>query len=66
MNEMVMMSWNIVQRACEPGRKHADIVITPLVAAVSLMDFGQAQVAYDAGVVAAEAAMNEVRELVKG
>jgi NTE family protein len=65
MNEMVMMSWNIVQRACEPGRKHADVVITPRVATISLMDFTHAQAAYDAGVVAAEEAMDEVRAAIR-
>ncbi len=59
-NEMVMMSWNIVQRSCESGRKHADVVITPPVAQISLMDFTQAQAAYDAGVVAAEEALDNV------
>jgi len=63
-NEMVMFSWNIVQRACEPGRKHADVVITPKVAMVSLMDFTQTQAAYDAGVAAAEEALEEVRAAV--
>jgi NTE family protein len=59
-NEMVMLSWNIVQRAGEIGRKHADVVITPKVATVSLMDFAQAQTAYDAGVAAAEEALPAV------
>jgi NTE family protein len=65
-NEMVMLSWNIVQRACETGRKHADVVITPKVATVSLMDFAQAQTAYDAGVAAAEEAMDEVWDAIGG
>ena len=65
-NEMVMFSWNIVQRTCEPGREHADVVITPKVATVSLMDFTQAQTAYDAGVAAAEEAVDEVWEAIGG
>jgi NTE family protein len=65
-NEMVMFSWNIVQRACEPGRKHADVVITPKVATVSLMDFTQAHTAYDAGVVAAEEALDQVFAAIGG
>ena len=65
-SEVIMLSWNIVQRACEPGREHADVVITPLVGRVSLMDFAQAQAAYDAGVAAAEGAMEQVRAVVKG
>lgn len=60
--DMVMLSWNIVQRDCEHGRDDADLVITPDVVRVSLSDFSQMQQAYDAGVVAAEAALPALRE----
>jgi NTE family protein len=55
--DMLLLSWNIVQRTGEIGREHADFVITPGVAHVSIMDFAQAHAAYDAGVVAAEKAL---------
>jgi NTE family protein len=56
-NDMLLLSWNIVQRMGETGREHADFVITPRVAQVSIMDLAQARTAYDAGVAAAEEAL---------
>lgn len=55
--DMLLLSWNIVQREGETGRAMADLVITPDVVRVSLSDFSQTQTAYDAGVAAAEAAL---------
>lgn len=57
MRDIGLLSWNIIQRECEPGREKADIVITPDVSLVSLSDLSQVQAAYDAGVAAAEAAL---------
>jgi len=62
MRDIGLLSWNIIQRECESGRDQADIVITPDVARVSLSDFSQVQAAYDAGVVAAEAALPTLLE----
>lgn len=55
--DVLLLSWNIVQRSGETGRENADLVITPDVVRVSLSDFSQTQTAYDAGVAAAEAAL---------
>jgi NTE family protein len=52
--DIVLLSWNIVQRGGETGRDLADVVITPDVVRVSLSDFSAVQQAYDAGVAAAE------------
>jgi NTE family protein len=60
LGEMAMLSWSIVQRACQVGREDADVVITPQVGRVSLLDFAHVQEAYDAGVAAAEAVLDEV------
>lgn len=57
LRDVLLLSWNIVQRAGEVGRERAGIVITPKVAAVPLSDFSRVREAYEAGVVAAEAAL---------
>lgn len=62
---MLMLSWNLVQWAGEAGRKDADVLITPRVGQVSLMDFAHVQKAYDAGVEAAEGALDEVLAAVR-
>lgn len=63
--EMVMMSWNIVERARERGRSDADVVITPAVGRMQLLDLGQVQSAYDSGVEAGEAAIGDVLAAVR-
>lgn len=60
MGDIVMLSWNILQRAGEIGREQADLVITPRVANISLSDFAQTQAAFDAGVAAAEEALPDL------
>jgi len=60
--DMLLLSWNIVQRAAELGRERADVVITPQVAAVSLSDFSAVDAAYAAGVEAARAALPTLEE----
>jgi NTE family protein len=57
LRDVLLLSWNIVQRASEFGRERAGIVITPQVATVPLSDFSKVRDAYQAGVVAAEAAL---------
>lgn len=57
LRDVLLLSWNIVQRAGEVERERAGIVITPKVAAVPLSDFSRVREAYEAGVVAAEAAL---------
>jgi NTE family protein len=57
LRDVLLLSWNIVQRASEFGRERAGIVITPQVATVPLSDFSKVHDAYEAGVVAAEAAL---------
>lgn len=57
LRDVLLLSWNIVQRAGEIGRERAGIVITPQVAEISPSDFSKVRDAYDAGVVAAEAAL---------
>jgi NTE family protein len=57
LRDVLLLSWNIVQRAGEMGRERAGIVITPQVATISLSDFSKVDEAYQAGVVAAEAAL---------
>jgi NTE family protein len=65
--DVILLTWNIVQRAGEHGRDRADMVITPDVATVALMDFSKIQAAYDAGVAAAEAALPDLlRDLKPG
>lgn len=57
LRDVILLSWNIVQRAGEIGRERAGIVITPQVAGISPSDFSKVREAYDAGVAAAEAAL---------
>ncbi len=57
LRDVLLLSLNIMQRAGELGRERAGIVITPQVATISLSDFSKVQEAYNAGVVAAEAAL---------
>jgi len=57
LRDVLLLSWNIVQRASERGRERAGIVITPQVATVPLSDFSKVGDAYQAGVVAADAAL---------
>jgi NTE family protein len=65
--DVILLTWNIVQRAGEIGRDRANLVITPDVATVSLMDFSKVQSVYDAGVAAAEAALPDLlRDLKTG
>jgi NTE family protein len=52
--DMLLLSWNIVQRGGETGRELADFIVTPDVVRVPLSDFSAVQQAYDAGVAAAE------------
>jgi NTE family protein len=60
--DVVLLSWNIVERAREPGRARADFVITPDVVRLSLSDLSQFQEAFDAGVTAARAALPALLE----
>jgi NTE family protein len=62
--EMLIMSWNVVEHASQPGREAADVVITPQVGRISLLGLGQIQEAYDAGVAAAEEMLAEVLAVV--
>ncbi|PKQ15276.1 MAG: patatin [Actinobacteria bacterium HGW-Actinobacteria-7] len=57
MRDMVLLSWNIVERGTQSSAALADFVITPDVVRVSLSDFSQLHLAYEAGVAAAEAAL---------
>jgi len=59
--DVVLMSWNIVEHNTEGGRDLADIVITPDVARISLSDFRQIPLAFEAGAAAAEAALPRIR-----
>lgn len=64
-NEMLMLSWSMVEWVRESGRENAAVVITPQVARFSMMDLGQVQKIYEAGVEAGEAALGEVLAAIR-
>jgi len=63
--EMVMMGWSMVEWVRETGRDTASVVITPQVARFSMMDLGQVQKVYEAGVEAGEAAVGDVLAAIR-
>ncbi len=62
--DMLLLSWNTMERSTTSTPARADIVITPDVVRVSLSDFSQVPIAYDAGIRAAESVLPELRRLL--
>lgn len=59
--DVILMTYNIIEHNTAGGAAGANIVLAPDVARIPPSDFRQAQQAYDAGVVAAQAALPRIR-----
>lgn len=67
LREVLLMSWEVVQRQCEHGRARPDLLVVPAVTAMSPWDFSRMDEAYDQGVAAMEAALPRLRsDLARG
>ena len=59
--DVILMSWDIVQRGRQGDSVQPDLMVTPGVGPLSLSDFSRVGDAYDAGVAAMEAALPRLR-----
>ena len=59
--DVILMSWDIVQRGRQGDSVQPDLMVTPGVGPISLSDFSRVGDAYDAGVAAMEAALPRLR-----
>lgn len=62
--DVMLMTFNIVERNTGAGRMRADLVLTPNVSRVSPSDFRHAEAAYHAGVATARFSLPKVMELM--
>jgi len=61
LRDVILMSWDIVQRRRQRDGAQPDLMVTPAVGSLSLSDFSRVGDAYDAGVAAMEAALPRLR-----
>jgi NTE family protein len=61
LRDVILMSWDIVQRRRQWDGAQPDLMVTPQVGSLSLSDFSRVGDAYDAGVAAMEAALPRLR-----
>jgi len=61
LRDVILMSWDIVQRGRQGDRVRPDLMVTPDVGPISLSDFSRVVDSYDAGVAAMEAALPRLR-----
>lgn len=62
--DMLLLSWSIMERPTASLLGRADLVIAPDVARATFSDFSQAQDVYEAGVLAAEKALPDLRSIL--
>jgi NTE family protein len=61
LRDVILMSWDIVQRQRLRGSVRPDLTVTPRVGSIGLSDFSRVADAYEAGVAAMEAALPRLR-----
>ena len=61
LRDVILMSWDIVQRGRQGDSVQPDLMVTPGVGPISLSDFSRVVDSYDAGVAAMEAALPRLR-----
>jgi NTE family protein len=61
LRDVILMSWDIVQRGRRGDSVQPDLMVTPDVGPISLSDFSRVGASYDAGVAAMEAALPRLR-----
>ena len=67
LRDVILLSWEIVQHQCDASRLQPDLLVTPAVGAISPWDFSRVSEAYEAGFVAMEAALPQLRaDLARG